>query len=71
MSDTRSTALDFACTPEELRFLQLYRAVDDAGERPIARLLTASERGLLPPTGEPKTPAEIDRLLDSLPEVEL
>jgi hypothetical protein len=46
MATEKVTALDFACTPEELRFLQLYRAADDAGKRRISRLLTAGERGL-------------------------
>lgn len=60
---------DMAYTPEELHLLQLYRTADAAGKIRLIRMLSAGARGFLPPVGGLKTPEEIDRFLDSLPEL--
>lgn len=69
LGDSRNPE-DYACTPEERRFLDLYHAADDAGKRRITRMAAAAVRGLLPPAGQLNTPEEIDRFLDSLPELQ-
>lgn len=70
MATEKVTAPDYTCTPEELRMLQLYRAADTAGKVRLLRLLNAGVRGLLPPAEELTSPEEVDRFLDSLPELQ-